>query len=535
MTAKQILLSDHARQLVMRGIDKLANTVKITLGPKGRNVVLGKSYGSPTITNDGVTIAKEIELTDPFENVGAQLVKEVAEKTQDVAGDGTTTATLLTQSLVREGLKMITAGANPIEIKKGIDKATDIVIKYITSKSIDVKDKIVQVATISANNDEEIGKLIAEAMSEVGSHGVITVEEAKSFETSLKIVEGMEMDEGYLSPYMITNRERLEAELEDAYILIHDKKITSIKNIVKVLELISQEGKPLLIIAEDIEGEALATIVLNIIRGALRVVAIKTPGFGDDRKEILEDIALITGGKVISEERGLSLKNVTHDDLGKAKKIKVTKEKTVIIDGSGDPKKIKARASLIENQIAIATSEHDKEDLKKRLAKLTGGIAVISVGAATETEINEKKHKIDDALHATQAAIEEGIVPGGGIILLRAISELNKIKLANDQQIGLEIVKKAIEEPTKQIAINAGREGSIIVEKLKQEKDSIGYNAKTDTLEDLTMAGVIDPAKVVKSALKNAASIAGMILTMEAIVVDVPEKEKKKDEEDLIV
>ena len=535
MTAKQILFDDKARAAILRGVDKLANTVKITLGPKGRNVVLGKSYGSPIITNDGVTIAKEIELQDPFENMGAQLVKEVAEKTQDVAGDGTTTAALLTQALVREGLRIITAGANPIEIKRGIDKAADVIVEFIKSKSIDVKDKIIQVATISANNDEEVGALIAEAMSKVGTHGVITVDEAKSFETSLTLVEGMELDQGYLSPYMVTDRERLEAELGDAYILIHDKKISSIKTLVKILELVSHESAPLFIIAEDIEGEAIATLVLNILRGAIKVVAIKVPGFGDEQKEILEDIAILTNGKVISEEKGMSLEHVKLSDLGKAKKIKVDKDKTLIIDGMGDPKKIKARASLIESQISIATSEHDKEDLRKRLAKLLGGVAVINVGAATETEMKEKKNRIDDALHATQAAVEEGIIPGGGIILLRALVELEKMRLENDQQIGVEIMKKAMEEPTRQIAINAGKEGNVIVEKLKHEKDNIGYNARTDTIEDLVKAGVIDPAKVVRSALKNAASIAGMILTTEAMVVDIAEKKSNKEDSDIII
>ncbi len=533
MPAKQIMFDDKARQAVLKGIDKLADTVKITLGPKGRNVILGKSFGSPTITNDGVTIAKEIDLEDPFENVGAQLVKEVAEKTQDVAGDGTTTATLLTQSIVREGLRRINSGANAMEVKRGIDKAAETVVEFINKKSIDVKEKIAQVATISANNDEEVGKIIADAMKKVGTHGVITVDEAKSFETTLTVVEGMEFEEGYISPYMITDRERLEAELEDAYILIYDKKISNIKSLVKILEGVSQENRPLFIIAEDVEGEAMATLVLNLLRGVIKVVAVKKPGFGDEQKEILEDIATVTGGKVVSEEKGMTLEKVNLGDLGRARKIKVSKEKTVIVDGSGDQKKIKERITVIENQIAKATSEHDKEDLKKRLAKLTGGVAIINVGAATETEMKEKKNRIDDALHATQAAVEEGIVPGGGIILLRAIPELERIKGEGDQQIGIDIVKKAIEEPTKQIAFNAGKEGSVIVERLKEEKENIGYNAKTDIIEDLVKAGVIDPAKVVKSTIKHAASIAGMILTMEAMVVDLPEKKGKKFEDEM--
>jgi chaperonin GroEL len=536
MTAKQILFHDKARQAIMRGIDKLANTVKITLGPKGRNVVLEKGFGSPTITNDGVTIAKEIELKDKFENMGAQLVKEVAEKTQELAGDGTTTATLLTQAIVREGLRLITAGANPIEIKKGIDKAALKVVEVIKLNSIDIKDKIAQVATISANNDEEIGNLIADAMKRVGTDGVITVEEAKSFETTLKVVEGMEFDEGYLSPYMVTNQEKLEAVLEEPYILIYDKKISAVKDLVKVLELISNENKPLLIITEDIEGEALATIILNLIRGTIKVVAVKNPGFGDEQKEMLEDIAILTGAKVISEDKGMKLENITMSDLGQAKRVKVNKEKTIIIEGRGDPKKIKARTSLIENQIKVASSDSDKDDLKKRLAKLAGGVAVINVGASTETEMKEKKQRIEDTLQATKAAVEEGIVAGGGITFLKAIQELDKIKLENDQQIGLEIIKKALDEPTKQIAANAGKEGSVIIEKLKNEQGDIGYNAKTDKFEDLIKVGVIDPAKVVKSAIMNASSIAGMILTTDVMVSELPEKKEEKSKyEEVIV
>ncbi len=528
MGGKQIIFDDAARSAVMRGVDKLANTVKITLGPKGRNVILQKSYGSPTICNDGVTIAKEIELSDNFENMGAQLVKEVAEKTQELAGDGTTTATVLVQAIVREGMRLITAGANPIEVKRGIDKAADKVVEYLKKNSIDVKDKIPEVATISANNDEEIGKLIAEAMKKVGTAGVITVEEAKSFDTTLTLVEGMEFDQGYVSPYMVTDAERLEAVLDDPYILIYDKKISAIKDIVKVLEIVAQENKPLFIIAEDLEGEALATIILNIIRGTIKVVAVKTPGFGDEQKQMMEDIAVLTGGKVISEDKGIKIDQTTKLDLGSAKRVKVTKEKTVIIEGRGNPQKIKQRVATIERQIATSDSDSDRDDLRKRLAKLSGGVAVINVGAATETEMKEKKLRIDDALHATKAAVEEGIVAGGGLMLLKAIPELESIQLEGDQKIGLEIVKKALESPARQIAQNAGKEGTVVVDRLKKEKGNIGYNAKRDVFEDLMVAGVIDPTKVVRTALKNAASIAGMILTTEAMVADIPKKEDDK-------
>ncbi|MBI2138549.1 chaperonin GroEL [Candidatus Woesearchaeota archaeon] len=528
MASKQIIFSEKARQSLMRGIDKLANTVKVTLGPQGSNVVLEKSYGSPIICNDGVTIAKEIELADKFENMGAQLVKEVAEKTQDNAGDGTTTATVLTQALVREGFKVVSAGANAVEVAKGISAATQKVIEFIKQNSIDVKDKIAQVATISANNDEYIGSLIADAMKKVGTAGVITVEEAKSFETTLTVVEGMEFDQGYVSPYMITDAEKLEAVLEEPYILIFDKKIGSAKDMVKVLEQVAQEGKPLLIICEDLEGEALATIILNLIRGALKVVAVKNPGFGDEQKAMLEDIAILTGGKVISEDKGMKLEGVTIDDLGTAKRIKVNKEKTVIIEGKGDAKKLKARIVQIEGQVKASDSDSEKEDLQKRLAKLSGGVAVINVGAATETEMKEKKHRIDDALHATKAAVEEGIVAGGGVTLLRSIPVLQGQKFDGDQRIGAEIVMKALEEPAKLIAQNAGREGSVIVEQLKKEKGTTGYNAKTGVIEDLVKAGVIDPTKVVKSALMNAASIAGMLITTEAMVAEIPEKKESK-------
>lgn len=525
--AKQILFDDQARQALMRGISKLANTVKITIGPKGRNVVLSKSYGSPTITNDGVTIAKEIELEDPYENMGAQLVKEVATKTQDVAGDGTTTATVLAEAMVKEGLRNITAGANPIEVKRGIDKATKVVVDFIKSKSQEVKssDKVAQVATISANNDDEIGKLIAQAMERVGNKGVITVEEAKSMETTLEVVEGLQFDRGYLSPYMATDAQRMETVHENAYLLLFDKKIDSMKMLLPVLEAVAREGKPLLIIAEDVEGEALAALVINILRGALKVVAVKAPGFGDDQKEMLEDIAILTGATVISEEKGMKLDKVTLKELGSVKKVKVDKEKTVLIEGAGNQDKIKKRIGMLEAQIKAEESEYKREDLQKRLAKLSGGVALINVGAATETEMKEKKARIDDALHATRAAVEEGVVAGGGFTLIGAIAELMKLKLSGEEAVGAEIVKRALEEPTRQIAKNAGKDGSIVVERIK--KENLGYNAKTDKFEDLLKSGVIDPTKVVRSALQNAASIAGMVLTTEALVVELPEKKKE--------
>ena len=525
--AKQIIFDDRARQALMRGVSKLANTVKITIGPKGRNVVLHKSYGSPLITNDGVTIAKEIDLEDPYENMGAQLVKEVATKTQDVAGDGTTTATVLAEAILREGLRNITAGANPIEVKRGIDKATKIVVDFIKSKSQEVKgsEKIAQVATISANNDEEIGKLIADAMGKVGNKGVITVEEAKSMETSLEVVEGMQFDRGYLSPYMVTDAQRMEAIYENPYILLYDKKIDTMKLLLPVLEAVAREGRPLVIVAEDVEGEALATLVINLIRGAIKVVAVKAPGFGDDQKEMLDDLAVLTGATVVSEERGMKLDKATLKELGSAKKVKVDKEKTVIIEGAGTPDKIKKRVSHLESQVKGEESEYKKEDLQKRLAKLSGGVALINVGAATETEMKEKKARIDDALHATRAAVEEGVVAGGGFTLICAISELEKVKAEGDEAVGLDIVKRAIEEPTRQIVRNAGKDGSIVVEHIKKEK--IGYNAKTDKFEDLLKSGVIDPTKVVRSALQNAASISGMMITTEALVAEMPEKKKE--------
>ncbi|MDO8728247.1 MAG: chaperonin GroEL [Candidatus Methanoperedens sp.] len=525
--AKQLLFDEKARQALISGVDQLANTVKITLGPKGRYVVLSKSYGSPVITNDGVTIAKEIELKDPYENMGAKLVQEVAIKTQDVAGDGTTTATLLAQAILHRGMRNITIGANPIEVKRGIDKATETVVKYIQSMSeeIKTKEKITQVATISANNDEVIGNLISDAMEKVGSTGVITVEEAKSMETSLDVVEGMQLDKGYISPYMATDKEGMETVFENPLILLHDKKISSMKEFIPVLEAVVKENKPLLIIAEDLDGEALATIVLNIIRGTLKVCVIKAPGFGDERKEMLEDIAALTGGRVISEELGMKLENTKLSDLGSAKKVRVNKEKTIIIEGEGKKEDIQRRISIIEGRIKIEDSEYKITDLKKRLGKLSGGVAVINVGAATETEMKEKRMRIDDALNATKAAIEEGVVPGGGIALLRASKELLKLSLEGDQKIGVDILREAIEEPVRQIATNSGKEGSVVLEKLKAEENpNMGYDAKTDSYKDMIEAGIIDPVKVVRTALQNASSIAGLMLTTEALVADIPDK-----------
>ncbi len=525
--AKQLLFDEKARQALISGVDQLANTVKITLGPKGRYVVLSKSYGSPVITNDGVTIAKEIELKDPYEDMGAKLVKEVATRTQDVAGDGTTTAALLAQAILHRGMRNITVGANPIEVKRGIDKATEAVVKYIKSMSEEVKtkEKITQVATISANNDEMIGNLISDAMDKVGATGVITVEEAKSMETSLEVVEGMQLDKGYISPYMATDKEGMETVFENPLILLHDKKISSMKEFIPVLEAVVKENKPLLIIAEDLDGEALATIVLNIIRGTLKVCVIKAPGFGDDRKEMLEDIAALTGARVISEDLGMKLENTKLSDLGSAKKVRVNKEKTIIIEGEGKKEDIQRRISIIEGRIKIEDSEYKITDLKKRLGKLSGGVAVINVGAATETEMKEKRMRIDDALNATKAAIEEGVVSGGGVALLRAAKELLNFSLEGDQKIGVDILREAIEEPVRQIATNAGREGSVVLEKLKGEVDpNMGYDAKTDSYKDMIEAGIIDPVKVVRTALQNASSIAGLMLTTEALVADIPER-----------
>jgi len=527
--AKQIVFDETARHSLMRGIDKVANTVKVTLGPKGRTVILDKE-GSPLVSSDGVTIAKEIELKDKFENIGAKLIKEVASQTQDKAGDGTTTATVLAQAMISEGLKNITAGSNPISIKKGIELATEKVINYLKSKSVPVnsKSQIAQVATISANNDEKIGNLIAEAMEKVGNKGVITVEEAKSIETTLDLVEGMQFDKGYISPYMATDHEKMETSFEDALILITDKSISSIKELVPVLELTSQEGRPLLIIAEEVEGEALTTIVLNLLRGALKVCAIKAPGFGDEKLEILKDLSILTGARLITKDKSDKLEEVIIGDLGSAKKIRVNKEETLIIEGQGSKLEIEKRVKFLESQINSETSDYRREDLRKRLAKLSGGVAVINVGAATETELKEKKMRIDDALHATKAAVEEGVVAGGGITLIHAAKVLDSVNLKNGEEIGVSIVKKALEYPIRQIISNAGRDSSEVLANLKGREENYGYNAKTDVFEDLFKAGVIDPTKVVRNALQASASIAGMVLTTEALVADFDEEKDQK-------
>src|SRR3989344_2874097 len=529
--AKQIVYSEHARQALLKGIDKVANIVKMTLGPKGRNVILDKS-GSPIITNDGVTIAKEIELKDKFENMGAKLIKEVASQTQDKAGDGTTTATLLAQIMITEGLKNVAAGSNPIEIKKGIEIATEKVVQFLKQKSVAVnsREQIAQVATISANNDEYIGNLIAEAMQKVGSKGVITVEEAKSIETTLELVEGMQIDKGYLSPYMVTDSEKMEVSYEEPYILITDKSISSVKELVPALEAVSQEGKPLLIIAEELEGEALTTIVINLLRGALKVCAVKAPGFGDEKSELLEDIAILTGARVISKDKNDKLEEVTLQDLGSASKVKVKKDETLVIEGKGKKSEIDKRVKSIEARIKTETSEYTIEDLRKRLGKLSGGVAVINVGAATETELKEKKIRIDDALHATKAAVEEGVVVGGGVALLHAIKEIDSLNLHNEQAIGAKIVKTALSSPVKQIAQNAGKEGSEVMTNLTGKDMKFGYNAKTDKYEDLFASGVIDPTKVVRNALQTASSIAGMVVTTEALVADYEDEDKDKVE-----
>ena len=527
MASKELHFNVDARAALKRGVDKLAEAVKVTLGPKGRNVVIDKKFGAPSVTKDGVTVAKEIELSDPLENMGAQMVKEVATKTSDNAGDGTTTATVLAQAIFREGLKNVTAGANPMSIKRGIDKAVAAIVEELKKISVPTKGKteIAQVGTISANNDKEIGELIAEAMDKVGKDGVITVEEAKGLETELKTVEGMQFDRGYVSPYFVTDPEKMEAVLEDALILIHDKKISSMKDLLPVLEKVAQMGRPLLIIAEDIEGEAMATLVVNKLRGTLRVAAVKAPGFGDRRKAMLQDIAILTNGQVISEEVGFKLENAVVTDLGRAKRIVVDKDNTTIIDGAGEDDKIQGRVKEIQAAIEKSTSDYDKEKLQERLAKLAGGVAVVHVGAATEAEMKEKKARVEDALHATRAAVEEGIVPGGGVALIRAQRALKGLKLDEDEQIGVDIIRKAIEEPIRMIVQNAGGEGSIVVEKVRASKDdAYGYNALTDSYENLVQAGVIDPTKVTRTALQNAASIAGLLLTTEAIVV-----EKKED------
>jgi chaperonin GroEL len=527
MAAKELHFNTDARAALKRGVDQLAEAVKVTLGPKGRNVVIDKKFGAPTVTKDGVTVAKEIELSDPLENMGAQMVKEVATKTSDLAGDGTTTATVLAQAIFREGLKNVTAGVNPMALKRGIDAAVAAVVEELKKMSVPTKGKkeIAQVGSISANNDKEIGDLIAEAMEKVGKDGVITVEEDKGLETTLETVEGMQFDRGYLSPYFVTDPEKMEAALEDALILIHDKKISSMKDLLPILEKVAQMGKPLLIIAEDIEGEALATLVVNKLRGTLRVSAVKAPGFGDRRKAMLEDIAVLTGGQVISEEVGFKLENAVVTDLGRAKRIVVDKETTTIIDGQGDDDKIKGRIKELKAAIDKTTSDYDREKLQERLAKLAGGVAVINVGAATESEMKEKKARVEDALHATRAAVEEGIVPGGGVALVRAQKALKTLKLVEaDEQIGVDIIRRAIEEPVRMIVQNAGGEGSIVVEKIRQSKDNnYGYNALTDEYEDLVAAGVIDPTKVTRTALQNAASIASLLLTTEAIIVEKKE------------
>jgi chaperonin GroEL len=527
--AKQIVYSDQSRQAILRGVNQLADAVKVTLGPKGRNVVLDKKYGGPTITKDGVTVAKEVELKDPLENMGAQMVREVASKTSDVAGDGTTTATILAQSIYREGVKAVTAGANPMAIKLGIEKAVNLAVEEIKKLSKPVSgDMIAQVGRMSANSDSTIGDVIAEAMKQVGKDGVITVEESKTMTTELQTVEGMQFDRGYLSPYFVTDQERMECVLEDPYVLIHEKKIASMKDILPVLEQIARTGKPLLIISEEVEGEALATLVVNRLRGTLNVCAVKAPGFGDRRKSMIEDIAILTGGKALMEETGIKLESVQLEDLGKAKRITVDKDNTTIIDGAGKKKDIEGRIKQLRAQVEETTSDYDREKLQERLAKLAGGVAIIKVGAATETEMKEKKARVEDALHATRAAVEEGIVPGGGVALLRASIALEKLKLEGDEQFGVNIVRRACEEPMRQIVMNGGVEGAIVVEKIKsQDNRNFGYNAFTDKYEDLVKAGVIDPTKVTRSALQNAASIASLMLTTEAMIGSVLEEEEK--------
>ncbi|HGE71139.1 TPA: chaperonin GroEL [Candidatus Poribacteria bacterium] len=527
--AKQIAFTDEARAAIKKGVDMLADAVKVTLGPRGRNVVLDKKFGAPTITKDGVTVAKEIELADPYENMGAQMVKEVASKTSDVAGDGTTTATILTQAIYREGLKNVTAGRNPMSLKRGIDKAVEVVVNELEKLAMPTKGKkeIAQVASIAANNDTAIGDLIANAMEQVGKDGVITVEEAKSMDTTLDVVEGMQFDRGYLSPYFVTDAERMECVLEDPYILIHEKKISVMKDMIPLLEKVIQQGRSLLIIAEDVEGEALATLVVNKLRGTLRVAAVKAPGYGDRRKAMLEDIAILTNGRVISEELGIKLENITISDLGTAKRVVIDKDNTTIVEGAGTKDKIQGRINQIRNQIAETTSDYDREKLQERLAKLSGGVAVINVGAATEVEMKEKKARVEDAMHTTRAAVEEGILPGGGVAFIRTIPALENLKLDDpDEQIGVEIVKRAIEEPCRQIAENAGQEGSVIVERVKKESTNVGYDALIGEFRDLVEAGVVDAKKVMRLALQNAASIAGLMITTEALVAEIPEKEK---------
>ncbi len=525
---KQIVYGEQSRQAILRGVNSLADAVKVTLGPKGRNVVLDKKFGSPTITKDGVTVAKEIELKDPLENMGAQMVREVASKTSDVAGDGTTTATVLAQAIYREGSKNVVAGANPMDLKRGIERAVDVVVDGLKKQSKPVKgNMIAQVGTISANNDSTIGKIIAEAMEKVGKDGVITVEEAKTLETSLEVVEGMQFDRGYLSPYFVTDPERMEVVLENPLILIHEKKISSMKDLLPVLEQVARMGRPLILIAEDVEGEALATLVVNKLRGTLQAAAVKAPGFGDRRKAMLEDIATLTGGRAITEDLGIKLENVRTEDLGQAKKVTIDKDNTTIVEGNGSQQAIEGRVKQIRTQIEETTSDYDREKLQERLAKLVGGVAVIKVGAATETEMKEKKARVEDAMHATKAAVEEGIVPGGGVALLRTLKGLEGVKVDADQQIGVNIVRRALEEPLRWIATNAGHEGSIVVQRVKEGADDFGFNALTEEYENLVPAGVVDPTKVVRSALQNASSIASLLLTTEALVADIPEEKKE--------
>ena len=528
MAAKQLQFDEAARHALLRGVEKLARAVKATLGPSGRNVILDKKFGSPTITKDGVTVAKEIELECPYENMGAQLVREVASKTSDIAGDGTTTATVLAESIYKEGLKNVTAGANPTSLQRGINKAVEAIVAELARISKKVKDRteIAQVATVSANWDVTIGEIIADAMDKVGKDGTITVEEAKSIETSLDVVEGMQFDKGYLSPYFVTNAEAMEVALDSAYILIYEKKVSNLKDLLPILEKVAKSGKPLLIIAEDVEGEALATLVVNKLRGTLQIAAVKAPGFGDRRKAMLEDIAVLTGGKCITEDLGIKLENIGLEDLGKAKRITVDKESTTIVEGGGKQSDITGRVGQIRRQIEETTSDYDREKLQERLAKLAGGVAVINVGAATETEMKEKKARVEDALHATRAAVEEGIVPGGGVALIRAQKALDGLKLEGDEEIGLQIVRRAIEAPLRQLADNAGQEGALIVSEVKKRKGNEGYNVATGEYVDLVKAGVVDPTKVTRSALQNAASISGLLLTTECVVTELPEKEK---------
>src|SRR4026207_766034 len=529
MAAKQLIFDENARQTLLKGVSKLAKAVAATLGPKGRNVVLDKKFGSPTVTKDGVTVAKEIELEDPYENMGAQMVREVASKTSDAAGDGTTTATVLAEAIFREGLKYVTSGANPIGIQRGIQKAVEAAVEQLAKIAKKVKDKeeIKQVATVSANWDTTIGEIIADAMDKVGKDGTITVEEAKSIETTLDVVEGMQFDKGYLSPYFVTNAEAMEAALENPYILIHEKKISSLKDMLPLLEKVAKAGRPLLIIAEDVEGEALATLVVNKLRGTLQVCAVKAPGFGDRRKAMLEDIAVLTGGRLISEALGIKLEHTKLEDMGKAKRVTVDKENTTIVEGSGRSADIQGRVAQIRRQIEETTSDYDREKLQERLAKLAGGVAVINVGAATETEMKEKKARVEDALHATRAAVEEGIVPGGGVAFIRAQKALDNIKgLEGDEKVGVQIVRRAIEEPTRQLADNAGQEGALIVQEVKARKGNEGYDVATGEYTDLVKAGIVDPTKVTRTALQNAASISGLLLTTEAVVTELPEKEK---------